>query len=56
MFDNPQLNYIDPGTGSYIMQALLAAGVVVISFFSQIKIYFLNNLKKLLKKIFKNDL
>jgi len=50
MFENPQLNYIDPGTGSYIMQALLAAGVVVISFFSQIKIYFLRFLNKIFKK------
>jgi len=51
MFENPQFYYIDPGTGSYIMQALLAAGVVVVSFFSQIKIYFL----KFLNKFLKND-
>ena len=50
MFENPQLHYIDPGTGYYIMQALLAAGVVVISFFSQIKIYFLKFLNKIFKK------
>jgi hypothetical protein len=50
MFENPQLNYIDPGTGSYIMQTLLAAGVVVISFFSQIKIYFLRFLNIIFRK------
>ena len=50
MFENPQLNYIDPGTGSHTMQTFLAAEVVVISFFSQIKIYFLRFLNKIFKK------
>ena len=43
-------NYLDPGTGSYIFQAILAAGVTVGVYFKQIKVFILNIISK-----FKNN-
>jgi hypothetical protein len=36
------LHYLDPGTGSYLMQIILAAGVTASLFFKNLKIAFLN--------------
>lgn len=44
------LYYLDPGTGSYIMQIILAAGVTASLFFKNIKIAFLNIIVRLRNK------
>lgn len=43
-------NYLDPGTGSYIFQAILAAGVTVGVYFKQIKVFILNIISKFKNK------
>jgi hypothetical protein len=34
------LSYIDPGTGSYLYQVLLAAGVTIGVYYKSVKIFF----------------
>lgn len=36
------LNYLDPGTGSYLYQVLIAAGVTVGLYFKNLKIFITN--------------
>tara|TARA_Y100000287_G_C13952359_1_gene224735 strand:- start:336 stop:506 length:171 start_codon:yes stop_codon:yes gene_type:complete len=46
-------NYLDPGTGSYLYQVLIAAGITVGIYFKNLKFVvnsWLNKLKKLLNK------
>ena len=43
------LNYLDPGTGSYLFQALLAAGITVGIYFKNLKFFILSVLKKIRK-------
>ena len=42
IFNSESLNYLDPGTGSYLYQVLIAAGVTVGVYFRNIKIFFFN--------------
>ena len=42
-------NYIDPGTGSYLYQAILAAGLTVGIYFKSIKTLISNFLSKIKK-------
>lgn len=53
MFDivNNNLNYLDPGTGSYLMQVILAAGITVGIYFKNVKNILLNIYYKI-RKIF----
>lgn len=44
------LNYLDPGTGSYIFQAIIAAGVTVGVYFKQIKVFVVNLISKFKNK------
>lgn len=46
----PNFNYLDPGTGSYILQILAAAGITVGIYFKSVKTYLLS----LKEKFFKN--
>jgi len=46
----PSYSYLDPGTGSIILQALIAAIAAIGVFFSQLKIKFLEFKTKLFKK------
>ena len=43
------LHYLDPGTGSYLFQALLAAGITVGIYFKNLKFFILSVLKKVRK-------
>tara|TARA_B100001559_G_C16454050_1_gene600746 strand:- start:53 stop:226 length:174 start_codon:yes stop_codon:yes gene_type:complete len=47
------LNYLDPGTGSYLYQVLIAAGVTVGLYYKNLKIYF-SNLAQNIKNRTKN--
>ena len=42
----PSYSYLDPGTGSIILQALIASFATIAVFFSQLKIKFLEFKKK----------
>ncbi len=44
-----QLNYLDPGTGSYLLQILLAAGITVGVYFRNLKSFVINIFNKLKK-------
>ena len=46
LLPNTSYAYLDPGSGSLILQALLAASAAVLAFFKQIKNFF----KKLFSK------
>ena len=46
----PSYSYLDPGTGSIILQALIASIAAIGVFFSQLKIKFLEFKIKLFKK------
>ena len=50
LITNSNLNYLDPGTGNFILQAIIAAGVTIGIFFKNIKMVILNFLLKLKKK------
>lgn len=39
---NESLNYLDPGTGSYLYQVLIAAGVTVGLYFKNLKLLLTN--------------
>lgn len=41
------LNYIDPGTGSYLYQVLIAAGVTVGVYFKSIKVFLTSFIEKI---------
>jgi len=41
------LNYLDPGTGSYLYQVLIAAGVTVGLYFKNLKIFIINIIQSL---------
>ena len=43
------LHYLDPGTGSYMFQVLLAAGITVGVYFKNLKFFILSVLKKIRK-------
>ena len=45
------LNYLDPGTGSYLYQVLIAAGITVGIYFKNLK-FVINSWLDKLKKIF----
>ncbi len=47
------LHYLDPGTGSYLYQVLIAAGVTVGLYYKNLKIYF-SNLAQNIKNRTKN--
>ena len=49
-FVSSNLNYIDPGTGSYIYQILIAAGVAVGVYFKSTKAYIFSIISKIRKK------
>jgi hypothetical protein len=49
---NSNLNYLDPGTGSFIMQAIIAAGITIGVYFKNLK-FLINNTFKKIKKIIK---
>ena len=51
MFDisNVNLSYLDPISGSFILQILSVIGLVVVSFFNKIKFYISSFLKKYLR-------
>jgi len=40
-------NYIDPGTGSYLYQVLIAAGVTVGVYFKNIKVFVISFIDKM---------
>jgi hypothetical protein len=46
------LHYLDPGTGSYLYQVLIAAGITLGIYFKSLKVFLVNALNKL-KKIMK---
>jgi hypothetical protein len=39
-------NYIDPGTGSYLYQVLIAAGVTIGVYFKSIKVFIISFMEK----------
>jgi hypothetical protein len=45
----PSLNYLDPGTGSFLAQALIAAGITVGIYFRNLKQMILNFIYKFKK-------
>lgn len=49
-YPQPSYSYLDPGTGSVILQALLAAIAVIGVFFTKLKIKFLELKRKIVKK------
>ena len=49
-FISSNINYIDPGTGSYLYQILIAAGIAVGIYFRSTKAYILSIFSKLRKK------
>lgn len=56
IFVEPNLYYIDPGTGSYLYQVIIAAGITVGIYFKSLKTYILNFTLKLkdIKKTYFN--
>ena len=46
LFPNTSYAYLDPGSGSLILQALLAASAAVLAFFKKIKNYVKNLFSK----------
>tara|TARA_Y100001936_G_C15991301_1_gene622486 strand:- start:1023 stop:1196 length:174 start_codon:yes stop_codon:yes gene_type:complete len=42
IFITESFNYLDPGTGSYLYQVLIAAGVTVGVYFKNLKLFFFN--------------
>ncbi|HRX94774.1 MAG TPA: hypothetical protein P5158_11675 [Chitinophagaceae bacterium] len=46
----PELLYIDPGSGSYLVQVLIGAALGVIMFFKNIKIFIISFFRKSPKK------
>ena len=49
------LNYLDPGTGSYLYQVLIAAGVTVGLYFKNLKIFIANIVLKVKNKSNKKE-
>tara|TARA_A100001011_G_C14234835_1_gene810508 strand:- start:97 stop:261 length:165 start_codon:yes stop_codon:yes gene_type:complete len=49
-FISSNINYIDPGTGSYIYQILIAAGIAVGVYFRSTKAYISSIISKIRKK------
>ena len=47
---NEYVNYLDPGTGSYLFQALLAVGITVGIYFKNLKIFVSSLIRKIKKK------
>jgi hypothetical protein len=45
----PSFNYLDPGTGSFLVQALIAAGITVGIYFRNLKQMILNFIYKFKK-------
>ena len=45
-----QLIYIDPGSGSYLIQALVAAVTGVLFFFKNIRLYLIDKFQRLFRK------
>tara|TARA_Y100000816_G_C26043430_1_gene546658 strand:- start:147 stop:311 length:165 start_codon:yes stop_codon:yes gene_type:complete len=50
IFIEANINYIDPGTGSYLYQILIAAGIAVGVYFRSTKAYILSIISKIRKK------
>jgi len=48
IIDN-SFHYLDPGTGSYLMQVILAAGITVGIYFRNVKDFLLNSYYKIKK-------
>jgi len=46
----PAMAYIDPGTGSYIVQALIAGMLGILYFFKNIRLYLLSFFSRLFGK------
>jgi hypothetical protein len=46
----PELIYIDPGSGSYLVQVIIGALVGVVMFFKNIKMYLLSLFRRTPKK------
>mgnify|MGYP005995480827 CR=1 FL=1 len=42
----PELHYLDPGTGSYIFQIILAAGITVGIYFKNLKFFIISLFQK----------
>tara|TARA_Y100000590_G_scaffold120403_2_gene137867 strand:- start:1590 stop:1763 length:174 start_codon:yes stop_codon:yes gene_type:complete len=42
VFISESFNYLDPGTGSYLYQVLIAAGVTIGVYFRNLKLFFSN--------------
>ena len=51
VYFSPSLNYLDPGTGSFLAQALIAAGITVGIYFRNLKQMILNFIYKFKKII-----
>jgi len=52
MYFKTNLYYLDPGTGGFLLQALIAAGITAGIYFRNIKLLIINFLKKIKKKQF----
>ena len=50
IFISSNINYIDPGTGSYLYQILISAGISVGVYFRSAKAYILSIILKIRKK------
>lgn len=52
MFDTSSINffYLDPISGSFILQILSVVGLVIVSFFNKFKLYISNFINKIRKK------
>lgn len=46
----PTLYYLDPGTGSYLLQVIIAAGITVGIYFKNVKIFLISFFNKLKNK------
>ena len=49
MIINESFHYLDPGTGSYLYQALIAAGVTVGIYFKNLRFFMVSLLEKIKK-------
>ena len=49
MLINESFHYLDPGTGSYLYQALIAAGVTVGIYFKNLRFFMVSILEKIKK-------
>jgi hypothetical protein len=48
-FSTQNLQYLDPGTGSYLYQLIIATGITLGVYFKSVKVFLISTLNKLKK-------